>query len=113
MASITERVTLCSFLTEGSVKSSRKDACSGAIGFIGCSSRGESLPRLVRCSKAKKSMRQAESGISGPRYLKEAGTDAVGKIVEVHHSKKVDGLEFPIDSRRTADLARDVQIGSE
>jgi hypothetical protein len=63
--------------------------------------------------KSSKKYETTKSGIAGPRYLKEAGTDAVGKLVEVDHGKKVDSLEFPIDSRRTADLARDVQIGAE
>src|SRR6202008_3693499 len=50
---------------------------------------------------------------SQQRGLEETGADAVGKIAEIDQREEVDGLEFPIDRRRTANPPGDIQIGAE
>lgn len=50
---------------------------------------------------------------SQQRGLEEAGADAVRKVAEIDQREEVDGLEFPIDGRRTADPPGDIQIGAE
>lgn len=53
------------------------------------------------------------AGWSQQSSLEEAGADAVWKIAEIDQHEEVDGLEFPIDGRRTANPPGDIQIGAE